>query len=448
MIVSYKIRLSKTEKKALEETADYYQSLVAYLVPVCLLEYENWKDLTQTESLNYMEKQIHSTRGRKNKKKGNTPPSKARYSVFDRKFYKCQSYYRRSALTDALGIVSAYKSLLSNWEADGQTGKKPTLRIRHNTLPTMYRGLMFRMQDGRIQLKLRWQNDWKWFSFDYRKSDLRYIQKHFDFSEASAPTLERCGHGFALRFMFEKKHLDLPEEVHRVCAVDLGMNTDAVCSVIEADGTIVARAFFNAPYEKDRLYRILNEIKQKQKQGNRSPKKLWRYACNYNNAIVCHTVSEILKFASEHNCQCVVAEHLNIRNRCLGGSLRQRFHMWKTRDITRRLETGAHKRGMRFSTVCAWGTSRLAYDGSGRVKRGKEVGEKVPYGICRFATGKQYACDLSASYNIGARYLVRRALQNLSESERLAVSADIPEAAKRTMVTLSTLWKLHELGIA
>ena len=35
----------------------------------------------------------------------------------------------------------------------------------------------------------------------------------------------------------------------------------------------------------------------------------------------------------------------------------------------------AHRERIRVSTVCAWNTSRLAFDGSGRVKRGKESGE-------------------------------------------------------------------------
>jgi hypothetical protein len=51
------------------------------------------------------------------------------------------------------------------------------------------------------------------------------------------------------------------------------------------------------------------------------------------------------------------------------------------------------------------GTSSWAYDGSGRVKRGK-----FNYGRCEFASGKEYDCDLSASYNIAARFFARRTL--------------------------------------
>ncbi|MGN0005305.1 MAG: hypothetical protein ACI37Z_04985 [Candidatus Gastranaerophilaceae bacterium] len=47
------------------------------------------------------------------------------------------------------------------------------------------------------------------------------------------------------------------------------------------------------------------------------------------------------------------------------------------------------------------GTSKLAYDGTGRVLRGK-YGNHNTYELCTFITGKIYNCDLSASYNIGA----------------------------------------------
>ena len=35
------------------------------------------------------------------------------------------------------------------------------------------------------------------------------------------------------------------------------------------------------------------------------------------------------------------------------------------------------------------------------------MSESTPYDVCSFKSGKTYNCDLSASYNIGARYLIR-----------------------------------------
>ena len=47
----------------------------------------------------------------------------------------------------------------------------------------------------------------------------------------------------------------------------------------------------------------------------------------------------------------------------------------------------AHRMGMRISRICAWGTSKQAFDGSGKVLRGKET-ELGSYSLCRFINGK------------------------------------------------------------
>ena len=78
------------------------------------------------------------------------------------------------------------------------------------------------------------------------------------------------------------------------------------------------------------------------------------------------------------------------------------MHMWKKRGVQKISTHMAHRKGMRVSRVCAWQTSALAYDGSGKVERDKEN-----HSICTFTNGKRYNCDLSASYNIGARYYIR-----------------------------------------
>ena len=102
----------------------------------------------------------------------------------------------------------------------------------------------------------------------------------------------------------------------------------------------------------------------------------------------------------------------------------------------------ANRLGMRISHICAWGTSKLAYDGSGTVQRGRDAGFKS-YSVCRFANGKIYNCDLSASYNIGARYFVRELTKSLPATARLQLQAKVPEACKRSTCTLSTLINLN-----
>ena len=96
--------------------------------------------------------------------------------------------------------------------------------------------------------------------------------------------------------------------------------------------------------------------------------------------------------------------------------------------------------GIRYRRVNARNTSKLAYDGSGKVIRDKKNAK-----LCTFATGKQYNCDLNASYNIGARYFIKEAQENLSEKKWSQAVAKVPELGRRTQCTLSTLISLHQV---
>ena len=85
-----------------------------------------------------------------------------------------------------------------------------------------------------------------------------------------------------------------------------------------------------------------------------------------------------------------------------------KLHLWKSQTVQHIVEGKAHRLGIHIARVCAWGTSRLAFDGSGRVLRGDESAKtNGNYSLCEFQTGKVYHCDLNASYNIGARYFIR-----------------------------------------
>ena len=141
-------------------------------------------------------------------------------------------------------------------------------------------------------------------------------------------------------------------------------------------------------------------------------------------------------------------EHLDTSGR-KRGSKKQRLHLWKSQYVQVMVTQKAHRNGIRISRICAWGTSRLAYDGSGKVLRGKESEwTSGNYSLCEFPSkegerGKLYHCDLNASYNIGARYFVRELLKSLPVTERLQLEAKVPSAGKRSTCTLSTLISLN-----
>lgn len=110
-----------------------------------------------------------------------------------------------------------------------------------------------------------------------------------------------------------------------------------------------------------------------------------------------------------------------------------------------RREHKAHKNGIRISRVCAWNTSKLAFDGSGVVLRGKDADLRT-YELCKFPNGKIYNCDLSASYNIGARYFIREAQKSMSAKMWSDIVVKVPECQKRTRCTYATLLKINKVA--
>lgn len=123
------------------------------------------------------------------------------------------------------------------------------------------------------------------------------------------------------------------------------------------------------------------------------------------------------------------------------GAKKQRLSLWRKREIQKRVTEMAARKGIRISYICARNTSRLAYDGSGKVLRGREAGFSTNE-LCRFTTGKVYNCDLSAAKNIAARYYIRVLLKSVSAKKLLLVQAKVSELGRRTRCVLATLIRL------
>ena len=145
----------------------------------------------------------------------------------------------------------------------------------------------------------------------------------------------------------------------------------------------------------------------------------------------------IVRYAEENHADVIVFEYLEMQGK-ISGKKKQKLHLWRKRDIQRRCEHQAHRKEMRISRICAWNTSRLAYDGSGAVTRDREN-----HSLCTFQTGKRYNCDLSASYNIGARYFIRELLKPLPATERSLLEAKVPPVKRRTSCVYADLRELH-----
>lgn len=429
--ISYGVQLNHMSR-CLDPTVRVYRHTVRYLIDIVFLHYEEIEGLSPKAAQRHIEQLVHST-----------AYFPAAYPAFDRRFYKMPCYLRRAAISTAIGKVSSYRKLVSLWEDGGRKGKRPHMDFNQDMMPCFYKGNMFDAKDGVFRIKAFIRNDWVWLPVSLRKSDLDYIRKHCAGMKECAPVLRKAHHKYLLQFAFQYSVTDdTPRfvkdvDVQKIVGVDLGLNTDAVCSSMLRDGTVADCRFIDSPVEKDRLYTLLNVIKGTQQHGSRKEPRLWRFVNNYNREIAVKTASGIVRFAREQGAQVIVFENLSVFRKKARGSKKQRIALWRKQEIQARTAQLAQRFGIRTTKVCAWNTSRLAFDGSGKVIRDADN-----YALCTFATGKRYNCDLSASKNIGARYFIRAIKKSMPETAWSSVQAKVPELGARTRCTLASLIRL------
>ena len=438
LVSSYAVEI-KHINKMFRDTIKIYNDAISF----CIKAFEEHWEVLETleignkERFAYADALVHSTKS-----------NDAVYSEFDIKFHKMPSYLRFSVINTALGYLSSYHSNLDNWKFSNSDGKAPSLQTHLNKLPTFYKGNMYLDDcDGdAVKLKLFVNNDWNWVTVLLKHTDVINIQRRMQNAKMSVPTLEKKNKKWFLRFAFEEK-VDLNKtklEEQHILAVDLGINTDATCSVMNIEGAILAREFINFASDKDQLYHTLNKIKKvQQRYGSNNIQKLWRYAKFHNEELARKIAKQIVYVATKYQCDVIVFEHLDTKGKTRGFK-KQKLQMWKKNTIQKIVEHKAHKNGIRVSHICAWGTSKLAYDGSGVVLRGKNA-DLDTYELCKFSNGKIYNCDLSASYNIGARYFIREIQKILPAKVWSDIVAKVPECQKRTQCTYNTLLKINRV---
>lgn len=364
---------------------------------------------------------------------------------FGKKFYKFPSYLRRCAIADAFGKVRSYISRYHSWEETGMKGKRPGPPHAGYCYPNLYHGNTFRRTGTySASIKVWIRNTWDWVDVTLRKCDVDYISRNCTQRKEFSPQLQRFGKVWKLVFPFEENHNLHDKHItkQKIVAVDLGVNNACTCCVMLPDGTVVGREFLHMSAEYDCLEHRLNKIKKAQSRGSKHTPRLWASANAINRHITLETAQFITDIVKRYGADCVIFEALELNGK-RRGSKKQLLRLWRSRDIQSIVGNMVHRIGARVSRVCAWNTSRLAYDGSGYVKRGKEAdGIGDNYSVCQFASGKVYHCDLNASYNIGARYFVREILKSVTETQRLQLMAKVPSVCRRSTCTLSDLISL------
>ena len=429
---TYGAKIHMDSAKPVQAMIRIYRNAVSFLIRVCM---EQWEEIAQIKTLQArqmcVERLIHHTTNR---------PTVV-YEDFDKQFYKLPSYIRRSAISEAVGKVESYQGNLRRWEKE-KNGKAPGKPEAGYTYPVLYRKNMYeRTGEYTARIKVWIRNTWDWMDIRFRKSDADYIARHCSDRMTFSPTVIRKGKQWFLQFSFSENVSLGEKEIQKqvILAVDLGINNACACSAMKYDGTVVGRKIFRMPAEEDCLNHQLNRIRKEMKQGHRHFPSLWASIESLNRHIAVETARFIMETATGFNADGIVFEHLDPGKKKSGRNRRQRLHMWKCRDIQSMVTCKAHRLGIRTSHVCAWNTSALAFDGSGKVERGIDHN----HSICRFTTGKVYNCDLNASYNIGARYYIRELLKTMPVTAGLDISAKVPECSRRSTCTLSTLLNLN-----
>ena len=438
---------TKYQLPVLENTVDIYRDMVRRLISIVNLR---WKEIAAVEaqrtyqapgetpgvlsSQRYVEQLFHQT-------KDNPNPKFGKFFGLGTKLYKFPSYLRRAAINDAIGHVSSFHTRYYDWQSGirkSASAKPPVLNISCGVYPDLYKNQCIKIATdySKAEIKVYKNNDWRWEVVKISSLSRRHLIPGV--KQLSPTLVVRNGvASLSVPYWIPKVNSN---QTDRYCGLDLGINTTAVCSIIDESGMVHARQFIHDGKSLDKRDKHLARISRKARLTKRLHKGFakshYRKAANINKNIASETAKQIITFAIANDATTVVIE--NLRNwKPKGGkrksSLKQRFHGWVKGAIADRLEQLGQEHGIKIVSVYARGTSSTAYDGTGKVRRDKDN-----YALGSFSTKKRYSIDLSASYNIAARHIAHK-LKLATKHGKLLVSQN-SGSKPRSWVSLSSLW--------
>lgn len=442
----WELSTSKEQKHQMVLTVEAYRKFLTPLVMIVNAQWCVLSELTSKQRVNAVEKMIHQT--------ADNPSPKHKYfqKVMDKYpfFRKFPSYLRRAAIADAIGIVSSFQSRYYEWQSGTRkhrAAKPPRLTVICKTYPALYKGQQVRygLNYQTVDIKIWSGTDWVWL--ENIKIKRHGLSRHLiNGSEIQSPALVVNKNKCQLSMPIQIKKVDR-EDSEFVCSVDLGINNAATVSIVGKNGTVKARRFINPARDIDRRNQRRMMIKKKSSQtANLTKQKLptnfckglYRKSANINLEISRKVMRGIVEFAKTYNVKVIVFENLSGWKAKAGrkGSLqKQKFHLWCHQKIVELTQQRWSELGGKVVFVNPKYTSAYAFDGSGKVRR-----SKINYSLAVFKNGKQYNADLSASYNIGARYWYSLIVGDKHFS-RVYVGKS-SDGTLRTPVTLDTLRNL------
>jgi len=422
--LSYHVRIKKTIAAHFANTVYWYRRALDFYIDFCL---KKWDSISGIREIRYQIKYIEEQTIAANARVLTVPDE----SNFKQQFPDFPPYLRRVAIKQARGLVSSHQKHLNSWMtmASNKRGKRPGHPSAGEAFPYLYHKYMFQRIDlYRAKIKVYNNGKWEWCDVDLCRSDAKYIKKNCSDGKEKMPKLVKKGAKWFLKFPFEfdSKVMSVPLEKQIAIGVDLGINNICTCVAMDAKGNIIGRRFLHRGFAN----KIMSSIGSKKR---RNPQISISQMIINGRHQICKKASKFIRdFALEYDGNVVVFEKLDNRE------MSNKVFFSMSKKIQKMVERKCEKKGIKTEYVCAWNTSRYAFDGSGTVKRDKDNPS-----ICTFRTGKIYNCDLSASYNIAARYFIRKIYNTLTEESRRSIAAKVPECVHRASSTLNTLLLMH-----
>lgn len=425
----WQITATREQKELLQNTVSEFRYLVRGLVGVIYTHWSTIGKLDAKSQIPAVERLIHAT--------AKNPDIK--YKYFGSRFHKFPSYYRRGAIQFAVGQVSSFVTRYREWQSGKRARKTqlpPKLNADCGTYPPLYKGqcIRFTEDNNSAAIKVFTGTDWVWTTIAVAGHRQRHLNPD---NKRKSPYLivnsQKCQ--LSVPFQINKPKL---KDKESVLSVDLGINTTATVSVVNFNGTVSHREFIHPGRDIDRRDKRLKRISKKAsltgKLKHGFARGLYRKAGNINLEIGQKVSARLVKIAKQFSVKYIVFEHLK-GWRPRGGkkrsTLRQRFHGWLHRRIVNLTEMKWSELGGSVVFVNPRGTSSNAFDGSGKLKRSSSN-----YELAVFASGKKYNCDLSASYNIGSRFILKLLSGNSQQDDDGRSTSSSP----RSRGTLSMLW--------
>ncbi|MEM7592337.1 MAG: transposase [Cyanobacteria bacterium P01_A01_bin.83] len=422
------------------KTVKIYRRLCRFLSGIIFTHWKTLGTLSTKEVVPTVERLMHATAKNPNIK----------YPQIGKAFGKFPSYYRRAAIVFAVGQVSSYMTRYRDWQSgirSRKDAKPPRFNSNAGCYPVLYRGQCYKLHGvEQVEIKVFTGSDWVWVNTNIDKVRERHLSSS---NKMLSPSLIFNEGAYYLSVPFEC-HPAKRKPTDNVVGLDLGINSTVTIAVVNFNGTVIHREFVHPGRDIDRRDKRLKSISVKAKKTTGKGGRLHKGFCQsvYRK---CHSVNEqighivskrIVEIAKVYNSAAIVFENLKgwkPRAGRRGSTLRQRFHGWLKAKIRTLTEMKWRELGGKVIDVPAAYTSKLAYDGSGLVKRNRSN-----YAIARFASGRIYNCDLNGSYNVAARGIIKLTSRNDRKDSTSKSSGKSP----RSWAVLCDLWIRDNLKLA